>query len=77
MVKFGCKSYFLSATKAPRHKENGQPGKKGKHKLVNGIFNFVELSFVAKYTSLTMYANLIYVRPSIIANADQGTYAFL
>jgi hypothetical protein len=58
MVKFGGKSHSLSATKARRHKENGQPGKKGKYQLVNGVF-------VAKYTSLPIDVKLVYGHPSV------------
>jgi hypothetical protein len=59
MVKLGCKSHSLSATKARRRKENGQPGKKGKHAFVNGVF-------VAKYISFTIDANLVYGHHSFI-----------
>jgi hypothetical protein len=58
MVKSGCKSHPLSATKARRHKEEVQPGKKGMYSFVNGVF-------VAKYPSLTIDAKLIYSHPSI------------
>jgi hypothetical protein len=58
MVKSGCKSHSLSATKAQRHKADVQPGKKAKHELVNGIF-------VAKYPSLLIDAKLIYGHPSL------------
>jgi hypothetical protein len=58
IFKSGFKSHPLSAIKARRHKEEVQPGKKGKHELVNGVF-------VAKYPSLPIDAKLIYGHPSI------------